>query len=69
MTEELKKLFELKQQAYRQYQAMQQVNVFGKKPDELIAIDIAAETAKQDWLAATTKYNQALEKHVKDQRK
>lgn len=69
MTEELKKLFEAKHQAHQQYQMMQQVNVFGKSAEERIAIDIAAETAKQDWLSATTKYNQALEKHVKDQRK
>ncbi len=69
MTEELKKLFEVKQKAYQQYQMMQQVNVFGKSAEERITIDIAAETAKQDWLLATMKYNQALEKHVKDQRK
>jgi hypothetical protein len=69
MTDELKQLFEAKQRARQQYQMMQQANIAGKKPDELIAIDIAAEAAKQDWLAATTKYNVALEKHVKESRK
>lgn len=69
MTPELKKLFEAKHLAYHQYQAMQQMNVCGKPPDELISMDIAMETAKQDWLSATTEYNAALEKHVKDSRK
>lgn len=65
MTEEIKRLFEEKQRAYSVYQMMQHINVFGKTPDETIAMDIAYETANQKWLAAHLKYKNALEIYVK----
>lgn len=67
--DELLKLFEKKQRLLNQYKAVQMLNVSGKKSEERLAIDIAVETAKQEWLAAHFDYIKALEKYVKESRK
>ena len=40
-------------------------NIVGKTTEERVALDIAAETAKQNWLSACTDYNRAVEETVK----
>lgn len=65
MSADLHKLFERKEQAYRAYQVLQMVNVIGMTPQQRVAIDIAVESAGQNWFSACTNYNRAIEEAVK----
>jgi len=65
MSADLQKLFKLKEQAYRAYQVLQMVNVIGMTPQQRIDLDIAVESAGQNWFSACTNYNRAVEETVK----
>jgi len=64
MSEELQRLFRLKEIKHEQYKMTQMVNTSGKTPEERVDMDIASERARWDWLDARAEYRKAIEKHI-----